>query len=334
MQKNPQESLVYTAQPGAGLETVPSGYAILGRVSYFQENVEPGLWQGSPHVAAHMVESAEQSFTEVWMTSAGSIISGERDGLVYAHDGSSLFCCFHIPEGPTYRDRVRTAYISAFELLEELGYPHMFRVWNMISGINEDNEEGLEVYKDFCQGRAEAFESRTGPIRSMPAATGVGSLGGGVVVYLLASRDPDVEHIDNSRQVPAYHYPEQYGPKPPSFSRATRHSRHGTVYVSGTASILGHRTHHVGDIRAQVDQTLDNIAYLVGHENLSLHGLEGRDLKDLSHVKVYVRESEHMSTVRALCAEAFPTDTDIRYMNVDICRSDLLVEIEGIITTA
>lgn len=334
MQKSPKETLVYTMQPGGGLEAVPSGYTVLGRVSYFQESVEPGLWQGSPHVAAHMVESAEQSFTEVWLTSAGSVASGERDGLAYAHDGSSLFCCFSVPAGPTYRDRVRAAYTSALELLEELGYPHMFRIWNMIGAINEDNKEGMEIYKDFCQGRAEAFESRIGPTRSLPAATGIGSLSEGVIVYLVSSRNPDVIHIDNSRQVPAYHYPKQYGPKSPSFSRATRDFRHDTIYVSGTASILGHRTQHVGDIEAQVDQTLDNIAHLIGHENLERHELEGKELKDLSHVKVYVREDAHMSTVRARCAEAFSAGTDIRYMNVDICRSDLLVEIEGIVTTA
>jgi chorismate lyase / 3-hydroxybenzoate synthase len=208
-------------------------------------------------------------------------------------------------------------------------------MWNTVSGINELNDSGESVYTDFCLGRAEAFEYRPTQRDNMSAATGIGSLGGGVFFYLLARRSARPINLENPRQQPAYHYPRQYGPRPPSFARGSYLGRQGTpgqIYVSGTASVIGHATRHKGDVEQQCETALENIALLIGRENLAAHGIHAdRTLADLRAIKVYVKHSEDVSLVRKKCDEVFSEHARVAYLNVDVCRDDLLVEIEGMI---
>ena len=48
-------------------------------------------------------------------------------------------------------------------------------------------------------------------------------------------------HFENPRQVPAFEYPAQYGPRPPSFSRATavKAGEGRWIFISGTAAVVG-----------------------------------------------------------------------------------------------
>jgi chorismatase len=115
--------------------------------------------------------------------------------------------------------------------------------------------------------------------------------------------------------MPAYHYPGRYGPRSPSFARASR-LPDGPLLISGTASILGHATAHPGDVAAQCRTTLDNLTTLAG------------DLRSLQTVKVYVRHAEDLAAVRRECAAAFGGAA--AYLVTDLCRRDLLVEIEGV----
>lgn len=309
----------------------------LGVVRYTTECVAPHLSEGSVESSLHMADSAEREFAEVW--SSGAVAErGERDGIVWAHDGEYLFCAGLIPSGPRYAEGTRSAYFNALDLMETLGFTKCLRMWNFVSRINEDNADGLEVYRDFCRGRAEAFERFRFREAELPAATGIGALGGGIAFYFLASRSAVLTAVENSKQIPPYHYPVRYGPRPPKFSRATCLSRPGAastaeqIYVSGTASIRGHETLFAGDIERQCRLALENIAHVIGAENLSAYGVrEGRALTDLRNIKVYVRNSGDIPAVQQMCARAFSREADVAFLHVDICRSDLLVEIEGIV---
>ncbi|MEY9840329.1 FkbO/Hyg5 family chorismatase [Streptacidiphilus sp. EB103A] len=312
--------------------TVP-GRHILGVVRFSSESSDPGTDAGYPSLGVHMTETEDEGFAEVW-TSDRPVSAGRSGALSFAHDGGLLFCAARIPELPDYAEATEAVYSEALQLAETLGYPQIFRIWHYISRLNEDNAAGLEVYREFCAGRARALENR-GRAGDMPAATVVGSHGGGIILYFLACNDSVQVNIDNPRQVPPYHYPSRYGPKAPNFARATFLERQGSaqVYVSGTAGILGHRTMHPGDVRAQCRLALDNIAYVLGGANLSVHGVErGSALHDMRGIKVYVRRQADIAGVQQVCQEAFAPSADIVFLHADICRSDLLVEIEGIAT--
>ena len=56
---------------------------------------------------------------------------------------------------------------------------------------------------------------------------------------------------------------------------ALSYGTEATIFISGTASIIGAETRHAGDAAAQTHETLDNIAALVSEENLCRHGLPG-----------------------------------------------------------
>lgn len=285
----------------------------------------------------HMADSEKEGAAEVWTTSRPTA-SGRYNGISYVHDGEYIFAAGRIPSSCVYTELTREAYADALYVTRSLGYSKIARVWNYIHRINEDNAENLEVYKDFVRGRAEAFEQYHIPKAELPAATVIGSLGGGIVFYFLASRSGVRVNIENPRQVAAYEYPRQYGPKSPGFARATYLAPTGSdeesaqIYISGTASVLGHETVYEGDAGKQCQVALENIQHLISASNLSAYGISGGyELTDLRNIKVYVRHREDMETVREMCAEALSPDAAIMYLNLDICRSDLLMELEGVV---
>ncbi|MFD1930992.1 FkbO/Hyg5 family chorismatase [Nonomuraea mangrovi] len=313
----------------------PSGRHVLGRVAFLDHHSAPAIHAGVAGVGVHLAKDENDLVTEVWETDS-PVTSGMYQDLAYAHDGDYLFCAGQVAGTGSYREPVRHAYRAAFDLIAKLDYPNVLRIWHFINDINRANADGLEIYRDFCLGRAEAVDGLPGRAGDMPAATGIGSLGGGISWYLLASRTGRVRNLENPRQVPAPSYPHRYGPRPPKFARATSFTPDGLdgagdLFVAGTASILGHRTVHAGDVEKQCDVTFGNMATVIGRENLLANGIDdSRTLKDLRFVKVYVRHEEDVPVVAAKCEEAFSDTAEIAYFTVDICRSDLLVEIEGI----
>ncbi|MER5860732.1 FkbO/Hyg5 family chorismatase [Streptomyces sp. NPDC059688] len=321
-------------RPGDDGRARTAGRHVLGRVTYGHGGRPPQLHDGAPLARMAMAAADDERITEVWTTDR-PVRHGRDGGLVYAEDGEHFLCAVRIEEQDVYRDTVRAVYEAAFTLMWRLGYTELLRMWNLVGAITGRNGEGMENYQDFCVGRAQAFESWSGRIPGMPAATGIGSLRPGIDLYFLACRDGRARHLENPRQTPAHRYPDRYGPKSPSFARATllepADGSRPVLYVSGTASIIGDDTVHPGDVERQCAVTLANIQALVAPDNLRRHGLAGGfRLADLDCVKVYVRDAEDLPAVRAHCAKALGAGPDIAFFNVDVCRPDLLVEIEGI----
>lgn len=317
-----------TAEDFAGL----AGDTVLGAVHYSTEAGPPRWEHGRPVLRLHMVRPGEPEVVEVWHTEGRPVRVGEHQGLLYAHDDEVLFCAGWIGPSVDCGEATRRAYLAAFELVERLGFRNVFRMWNMLDGITDLDAFGAEVYRDFCVGRGKAFDERG---HAMPASTGIGALGGGIAFYFLAHRSHRAVHLENPLQLPAHEYPAQYGPRSPSFARATYLAPEvgrGPLYVSGTASILDHATVGVGDVARQTQVTLANIAALIGADNLARHGIEGGStLHDLRAIKVYVKRPEDVPTVLGLCRDEFSRRADLAVFTVDVCRPDLLVEIEGMV---
>jgi chorismate lyase / 3-hydroxybenzoate synthase len=308
---------------------------VLGRIAFGVKSGRPFIEDGVPVLPLHMPNDAGASFAEAW-TSNAPVRAGTFNELVYAHNDEFLFCAGFIPDTGHYAEAARFMYADAFALVGKLAYPTIFRMWNFIPRINEANAEGLEVYRDFCRGRALAFEQGYAGESAMPSATGIGTWGEGIGFCFLACRESVAKHIENTRQIPAYAYPERYGPKPPSFARATHLTLPGAhapcaLFVSGTASIVGHETMHAGNLRLQWQTMTENVAHLIGRENLAANASTGGyTLRDLDQIKLYYRRSDDLPTVKRLAADAFHPAASVEFMKVDICRADLLVEMEGV----
>jgi chorismate lyase/3-hydroxybenzoate synthase len=297
---------------------------------------------------------------EIWQCDARDLKSARRGALHYRHSESAglVFGSIALHEadfarvcmasgrsaGDTPLERAtHAAYRELFSLLDELGTPHPLRIWNTVPAINAE-QFGIERYRQFNIGRQRAFEAcRRALTGGVPAACALGSAtsvaGDGapalpLAVYFLASRAPS-DAIDNPRQVSAYHYPKQYGPRAPTFARAAVWSGADAVsaapvlFVSGTASIVRHQTVHHGDVAAQTRETLANIAAVL--EQAARQGHRKFALPELTY-KVYVRDSGDTPALaaidRALREAAGPSVRPL-YLHADVCRADLLLEIEA-----
>jgi len=233
---------------------------------------------------------------------------------VWESDDELRFGSLVMDETESLEKTSRDAYTRLIADARSAGYPYFVRMWNYVGGINE-HDEGQERYQLFCAGRHDAFVA-AGYHHDvdLPAASAVGMKGRGLVTYFLAAREPGMQ-VENPRQVAAYRYPPEYGPKSPSFSRATVWK--DRVFVSGTSSVLGHVTVHHDDVSAQLEETLRNIETVLAKT--------GRSLANVISAKTYIRRTADYELVASRLERLLPANV---FLQADICRVDLLLEIE------
>ena len=314
----PQEIDTYLAQSGENTVCV-IGYGMRERAVKADC---PVIWVNMP-----VLDSA--AVYEVWTSDKS--LRRHQDGVVTgASNEDFFFGCMSIQPHSTenFSGAIQRAYSDIFAFLQYNAYPHLLRVWNYFPEINAI-EDNMERYRSFSIGRQEAFVRYGRIVEESPAACALGSHGGALVIYFLAARSPG-KQIENPRQISAYHYPEQYGPRSPAFSRATLAFADATptLFISGTASILGHATVHPGSVNLQTHETLNNIRAVI--EQAAQGGFKIRDDERGLALKAYVRHAEHMVEVRDIIRDEWGAQIQLIVVQADICRVDLLVEIEAV----
>jgi len=225
-------------------------------------------------------------------------------------------------------------------------FDQVLRTWLCLGGIVDDDGP-VQRYKELNRARADVYQhvpfledrlpdGHTGP--AFPASTGIGTAGRSISLSALAvvsdSDNVIAVPLENPRQTAAYNYAGAYSPTSPKFSRGLAFCCDGdtTLFISGTASITHSETRHAGNVVAQAHETLENITALISEDNLSRHGLPGRGTtleEGLGVVRVYVKRPEDHARVRAVCEQRLGA-VPATYVVADVCRPDLLVEIEGI----
>ena len=338
---SPRKIQTYLFEKKSGsLSFLPKNENILGIVCYGKNADLPGHYNVAGQVPRLLVEMDsydEKEYVEIW-TSSGDVFYGQTNEWFFAMDGENLFACSNVGylnyDIATIGEKL---YDSLFNMIYSMNYPYIYRMWNFVPHINREGKDYLERYKAFCYGRATSFMKNNSfnDEVQFPAATGIGTLQGIISVYFLSTALPRSIHIENPRQQPAYRYPHQYGPKPPSFARATYMDRgiHGhSIYISGTASVIGHESKYLNNIEKQCTTTLENIAILVSAENLDRYNINRRDgIEDIKLIRAYVRKDEDFPIVKAMCENWFPEQCSFVFQKADVCRAELQVEIEGII---
>ena len=263
---------------------------------------------------------------EVWH-SHSTVEHGIDDRCYWSANNELMFLGLWIDESryPDIKTAVLESYSTLLQTLQEHGYPHLLRAWNYLPKINLGGGDN-ERYKQFCLGRHEAFSRHQ--LYHYPAATAVGHNGGDIVIYLIASRLTIPQHFENPRQVSAYCYPREYGPESPSFARASMLEicNDKQLYISGTASIHGHQSLHPENFNGQIDVTCDNITTLLEHIT-NQHQLEAKPTLEL--IKVYLRNPQDLSKAEAAIKQHFGPNMPALFLQGDICRQELLVEIDG-----
>ncbi|AOW15852.1 hypothetical protein LPB72_20205 [Hydrogenophaga crassostreae] len=272
---------------------------------------------------------------ETWLVDT-PVESGLTEGIAWRRTEGLLFGVISLSEQtadplsavPPLRQVSERAYQRIFRLLDQQGLPHLWRVWNYIPDIHGE-QAGLERYRQFNMGRGDAFERGARSVtEQVPAACALGVVAGGSLsIAFLCGASPLVP-VENPRQVSAYLYPRIYGPRSPTFSRAglAYLGSQELIFVSGTASIVGHESLHPNDVVAQTRESLDNVAAVLD-EVAGRSRLGRMDLSALEY-RAYVRHPFEVAAVQREMVKRVG-QAPVLYVQADVCRQELLVEIEA-----
>jgi len=299
-------------------------------VAGFQAARPARLAAGCPYVDTGMPALGGGPVYEVW-TSASPVRHVAQGPIDAASADGVLFGCLQRTEAPgaTLDDTMRAAYRDIFEFIAASGHFELLRVWNYVPGITRI-DDGLERYRRASRGRHEAFVDARRAIERAPAASAIGTDAGPLTIYFLAAPVAG-SPIENPRQLSAWRYPPQHGPRSPTFSRATWAAIAGasTLFVSGTASIVGHESLHRGDLSAQTQETIRNLRAVLDAARERGFDPDPDPDRAAPQLKVYLRHASAFNEVRAALQQAFGSRVDAVFLRADICRAELLIEIEG-----
>lgn len=290
----------------------------------------PDLSATGPTIALPFRWLGGTSRAETWRVTDPSARSapGTRTILRVAEAGGFQFGSLVQPmPDEVVEATTEVAYREVLDATVTAGYPHLLRVWNYFGAINAGDGDS-ECYRRFCVGRARAIPAE--PPTGYAAATAIGIPGEAPQLHLswLAARRPGVP-IENPRQVSAWEYPREYGPVAPGFSRAMLLDWNDPplLLVSGTASVVGHESRHA-EALAQLDEALLNLEHVIARAAARL-GVESRPGPG-TLLRVYLRDPADAPAVGARLLERFGGSTPFMLLHGDICRRELLVELEAV----
>ena len=276
---------------------------------------------------------------------APQVVAVTYDGVRWVHCGGIV---------PTKTGGVYPQALATFRQMRKalaqagISFEQVVRTWLYLGDIT-DPEGATSRYKELNRARADFYRGlqfgqfipiRNGAHSVYPASTGIGMNRRKLAMSCLALEtkrdDVFLLPLENPQQTPAYSYKASYSPQAPKFSRAMALvlGDYVTTWISGTASIVASESCHVNDAEAQTEQTIDNMERLIALENFSRHGVSGAGAKlsDLAKIRVYLKHPTDLDRCRAICERRFGPVPAL-YIVADICRPELLVEIEGVAFT-
>jgi hypothetical protein len=217
------------------------------------------------------------------------------------------------------------------------------RQWNYIQDI-VGVENGKQNYQEFNDSRS-FYYGKTSFSHGFPAATGIGAVFPGVSIDLDALLPTDssltIIPVNNKLQVPAHFYSAEVlfgdddecsGIKTtPKFERAKLilSGNKGILYLSGTAAIRGEMSLQFAGIEEQTIITLENIDHLISGTTLSDSGIQKSDHISLNALRIYLKEGQYYDVVKQFVDKKYPGVQAV-YLTGDVCRNELLIEIEGL----
>ena len=268
--------------------------------------------------------------TGEWWCAGELTETADTCGAAWAHGEQYAMVAISVPERDgDVEGAACQAYQRLITCVRPSGHPYLLRIWNYFSAINDGDGDG-ERYRRFCVGRAQGVDGRFND--PPPAATAIGGseATGQLQVIALCARAPAIA-LENPRQTPAWQYPREFGPVSPGFSRGALLDADSTtprLLASGTASIIGHVSRHVGDVAGQLVESLANLNALLAEgsaragRTFSFAGCEA--------LRVYLRDPADLARAQsAIAASGLPTGR-VLYVQGDVCRRELAVELEGV----
>lgn len=261
-------------------------------------------------------------------------VERDEDYFVLCSDGCEelLTQGIHFPSAGDIGEQSAKVFGRLRNILESESFAvsDIVRQWNYISHITAVND-GIQNYQLFNDARSDFYET-TEWSNGYPAATGIGCDSGGVmvVVYAIKGFKGVGKQIDNPLQIPAHKYSGEVLASGKEAVRTTPKFERGRllgniVFVSGTAAIKGENSEFSDDACVQAKEAIDVVEHLVAPSNISKDCVNFRfDL-----LRVYVRRPQDMEVIQNIFKAHF-RDIPTHFLIADICRPELLLELEGI----
>ncbi|MEI8233831.1 MAG: hypothetical protein WCH57_04005 [Verrucomicrobiota bacterium] len=261
--------------------------------------------------------AARQSFGEA---PGRPIVDGGRAVGVRHESADATYCFLEEIVPADLRASGEAQTVSVFETIERIlhaegmTFGHLVRTWFYLDKI-------LDWYDGFNRARTPFLQARGAFDGLLPASTGIGMpnrhgaavIGGALAI---ARKGATVQEVPSPLQCSALDYRS-------AFSRAVEVARKGRreLYISGTASIEpGGKTAHVGDASAQIGLTMQVAEALLRSR--------GMDWNHCTRAVAYLKQPEYAPLfARHLAAHGLGT-LPLTWMHADVCRDDLLFEIE------
>jgi enamine deaminase RidA (YjgF/YER057c/UK114 family) len=291
---------------------------------------------------------------EVWAV-GGKSVSVDHFGphaLVVSHDGLRwIYCAGITPATPSKGvfEQTSNTLQQMRAVLDLAGsrFEHVLKTWFYLGDITQP-EAGTHRYEELNRARTDFYRDipfcssllpQIVPKMAYPSSTGIGMAGTGLVASCLAletlRKDVFLLPLENPLQTPAYAYKPLYSNwiGSPKFSRAMALvlGDYVTTWISGTASIVNSESRYLRDVEKQTERTIDNIEKLISPKNFAAHGVPSAraSLHDLVTLRVYIKRPEYYARVKAICERRFGPVPTV-YTLADVCRQELLVEVEGV----
>ena len=241
--------------------------------------------------------------------------------------------------------------LETFNLLDtslaesNFNYNEIVRQWNYIENItmfDSVSDKNLQNYQTFNDLRS-LFYGKSDFLNGYPSATGIGIENGGCTIEIIALKEKkgnDIHTVTNSHQVDAHNYSttvlignaidEINKISTPKFERGKSilFREDGFLFISGTASIIGEETVFPDNVEKQTLTTFQNIDHLISVNNLNQCKIGAISIPKLTNFRVYLKNESDYPIVKSLCDKHFGILGGI-YVKADICRNNLLVEIEA-----
>jgi len=249
------------------------------------------------------------------------LLDGENVGLCYEDDFATY--CFLPSVIPTdltasREDQTQAVFERIDRALQGVGmaFTDVARTWIYLDRL-------LEWYDEFNVVRTAFFDKHHIFDHMVPASTGIGAAnpaGAACLIDAYAIKPKSdamtVRAVPSPLQCAALDYRS-------SFSRAVEidYPNLRELTISGTASIHpGGKTAHVDDIRKQVELTMQVVDALLKSRDL--------DWSDAVRGIAYFKTLEDLPVYEAVCAEMGLPRLPVALAHADVCRDDLLFELE------
>ena len=230
---------------------------------------------------------------------------------------------------------------------EGFTFTNIVRQWNYVENIlSVQDEKGhyTQHYQILNDVRS-VYYAEASFKNGFPAATGIGMNAGGIILEVFAVtviKEVEIHPLKNPLQIDAYNYSEevlvgdatagQQKKTTPKFERAKCVGINGatTIFISGTASIHNELTVGIDDPVKQTETTIENISGLISVDNLQTKGINSAGNEtEYQFMRVYIKKMDYLNSVKEICSIRFPK-IPVHYLIADVCRDNLLVEIEGV----